>query len=160
MIKAFLENIPIMDGYLHDSYFKPKEMSFDEDKRCFAMNLERVCYEKAESGKVLWFIPVIRYPGILSRLTIYGVESMEQKIVSRRLDGPNGKQQLMDIVQTSDDKIELGSHGTKILLTITSDFVLTLEDVSDSFTNSFMTDFGKTSIFCGMDDIDKLKTEA
>lgn len=159
MIKASLEDIPILDGYLHDSYFKPDEVKFDSDKRCFAMDLERVCYERADPGKVLWFIPVIRYPWILSHLTMRGVEEIEQKVVSSRLDGPDGKQQLMDIVQKSDNHIELGSHGTKITLTLSSDFVLTLEDVPDSITSSRITDFSK-GIFYGMDEINKLKIDA
>ena len=132
---------------------------FDADKQCFTIDLERVCYERAELGKVLWFIPVIRYPWILSRLTMTGVEDVEQKVVSRRLDGPDGKQQLMDIVQKADDRIELGSYGTRITLTVTSDFILILEDVPDSVTRSYTTDFSK-GVFYGMNEINKLKINA
>jgi hypothetical protein len=62
MLKASLKDIPILCGYLHDAYFKPEDIVFDTEKRCYTMDIERVCYERAERGKVLWIIPVVRYP--------------------------------------------------------------------------------------------------
>ena len=41
MLKASLKDISILDGYLHDSYFKPEDIVFNADQRCFTMDLER-----------------------------------------------------------------------------------------------------------------------
>ena len=159
MIKASLEGIPILGGYLHDSYFKPDEVMFAADKRCFTMELERVFYERAERGKVLWLIPVVRYPWIQSHLTMTGVDNVEQERKNKGVDGPDNKQLLMDITQKSDSIIELGSTHFRITLTIASDFALTIVDDTESEHGPRIVDFSK-GIFSGMDEINKLRVDA
>ncbi len=159
MLKASLKQIPILEGYLHDSYFKPDAITFDPDKRCFAMDVERVYYEGAERGKVLWFIPVVRYPWIQSHLTMTGISQMDQKWHDRGVDGPDDKQLLMGIAQKSDDTIELGSTHFRITLSVTSDFELILLDEPEPEKGPRVTDFSK-GIFYGMDEIDELRVDA
>jgi len=159
MLRASLADIPILDGYLHDSYFKPDDVVFDADKRCVAMDIERVFYEGAERGKVLWFIPVIRYPYIRSRIIMTGVEKTEQKRKNRGVDGPDGKHLLMDIEQKSENTIELGSTHLRITLTVAPDFELTVVDDSEPKKGSRAMDFCK-GIFHGLDEIDKLRVNA
>lgn len=158
MLKASLKDIPILDGYLHDSYFKPEDIAFNADKRCFTMDIERVCYERAERGKVLFFIPVVRYPWIRSHITMTGVESVSQKRHDRGVDGPDKKQMLMGIEHKSDNNIALGSSHFKITLTIAPDFELTLVDEPEPEDQPRMVDFFK-GIFYGMDEVNKLRVD-
>ncbi len=159
MLKASLADIPILDGYLHDSYFKPEDIEFDAKKRCFSINLERVYYERAKRGKFLWLIPVVRYPWIQSRVTIKGVSKMDQKWIDRGVDGPDNKQLLMDIQHKSEDTIVLGSTHFKVTLTVAQDFELTLVYKLMSEHGPRITDFSR-GIFYGMDEIDKLRMDA
>ena len=159
MLKASQMDIPIIDGYLHDSYFKPEDIVFNADQRCFTMDIERVCYEQGKRGKTLFFIPVIRYPWIRSRLSMNGVEKMHPKWIGRGVDGPGNRQLLMDIEHKSEDTIVLGSTYLKIALTVAPDFELTLMDAPEPENGPWTIDFFK-GIFRGMDEIDRLRVKA
>lgn len=158
MLKASLQDIPILDGYLHDAYFKPDDIAFNADKRCFTMDIERVCYERAMRGKVCFLIPVIRYPWIHSHITMNGVESVNQKWNDRGVDGPDNKQLLMDIENKSGNIIVFGSTHLRITLTVSSDFEFILIDEPKPEDVPLVIDFSK-GIFYGMGEINKLRVE-
>jgi hypothetical protein len=81
---------------------------------------------------------------------------MNQKWNNRGVDGPDGKQLLMDINQKSENTIVLGSTHFKVTLTVRPDFELILVDEPEPGKGPRVTDFFK-GIFRSLDEINKLR---
>lgn len=155
MLKASIQDIGLLCGYLHDAYFKPEEVAFDSGKNLFSMPLDRVCYERGEPGKALFIFRVIRYPWMRSRLTITGVAEMNQKWKDRGVDGPGSTQQLLEIDAKDGKMIEIESAHLRIALAISEPVEVTLRDEALD-TGRKVLDFSK-GIFYGLDEIEKLR---
>jgi hypothetical protein len=159
MLKASLRDIPILDGYLHDAYFRPEDILFDPESRSCTVELERLYYERAEIAKFLWVIPFVRCPSIQSRLTMTGVDRRDETWHDNGVDGPDGKHLLLGIKQLSENSIELESPHFEIILTIDPDFGITLVDESESDKKKGAVFLFRCTLF-DIDEIERLKVNA
>jgi hypothetical protein len=157
MLKASIQDIGLLCGYLHDAYFKPEEVAFDSGKNLFTMPLDRVCYERGEPGKALLIFRVIRYPWMRSRLSITGVTEMNTKRKDRGVDGPGSTQQLLEIEVKDAKTIEIESAHLRIALAISEPAEVTLRDEALD-TGRRVLDFSK-GVFHGLEEIEKLRVK-
>ncbi|HUU91545.1 MAG TPA: hypothetical protein VM238_10070 [Phycisphaerae bacterium] len=65
-----------VSAVLHDALIERRDVS-DVRSREFRLNVDRVCYERAERGRLLWSIPIWRYPSVSASLSIAPVERVE-----------------------------------------------------------------------------------
>lgn len=155
-IKATLDDVDLLCGYLHDASFTPGGIAMDFQTERFSLDLERICYEKGEKGKALFLIPVIRCPWVASRLTVTGVLKVEEEWIDRKLDGPNDIHVLMDIEKKGNDTLEISSEGLRLRMTISESSQIILEDLSEPSAGRRVTDFAR-SVFRGMGEIQDLR---
>ena len=121
------------------------------------MPLTRVWYERGQRGKLCFIMPVIRYPWIRSLLTITGVTSMCHKWKNRS-DGSDDVQLLLDLATKDENSIELWSGDMSITLTVCPPVEFKIRDEAEMNAATRLIDFG-TSIFYGLDEIEKLRIE-
>ena len=136
MLRAKLDDVSLVCGYLHDASFQTSGIKMDSDAKQFSLKLERICYEKREAGKAFFFIPVIRYPWINSCLVVTGVERFETTSRNEHRKRTDGRHLLLDIERKGHDRLEISSDDLRLSLLVTP-----------------------SSVFQGMEGIDKLRVD-
>lgn len=155
-LRATPDDAALLCGYLHDASFTPSGIEMNYAANRFTLSFERICYEKAQKGKVLFFMPVVRYPWIESRLTVTHVQTFEQEWLDRTFDRPSDKHILLDIEKEGDTTLIISSEGIRLRMGITPETEIILKDTSEPDTSRKITDFTH-SIFRGMDQIEELR---
>jgi hypothetical protein len=158
MLRATLDDVALLCGYLHDASFSTSDIKMHSDTKRFSLKLERICYEKREIVKALFFIPIIRYPWIDSCLTVTGVESFESVWRKKRQQRTDDRHLLLDIERKGNDRLEISSEDLRLSLVVTRSSRITLEDLSEPASGRKVTDFSR-SVFRGIEEIDKLRVE-
>lgn len=158
MLRATLDDVDLLCGYLHDASFRTSGISMDSGAKRFSLKLERICYEKCQAGKAFFFIPVFRYPWIDSCLVVTGVERFESTCRAERHKRTDDRHLLLDIKRKGNDKLEISSDDLRLSLFVTRSSQITLEDLSEPSPGRKVTDFSR-SVFRGMEEIDKLRAD-
>jgi hypothetical protein len=158
ILRATLADVDLLCGYLHDANFQTSDITMDSNAKLFSLKLERICYEKREVSKALFFIPVIRYPWINSRLAVTGVERLESTKTDKEKEQADDRHLLLDIRLKGNDRLEIASDDLRLSLFVTQSSQITLEDLADALPGRKVTDFSR-SIFQGMAEIDRLRVD-
>ena len=155
-LKASLDDIPLLCGYLHDASFTPGGLHFDREHRELTLRLERICYEQPKEGKVLLVIPVIRFPRVQSALTLTHVQDVSQEWISKRHTDLRDLHMLLDFTRRDERTVELRSHDLKVTAKVSGASRILLQDILAPSAKPSVTDFG-TGVFHAMDEIEKLR---
>ena len=158
LLRATLDDVPVLDGYLHDASFVPNDLEFDADAKTLKLPLERICYEKPERGKALFIFPVIRLPWIESLLTVTNVQDVVWEWKRGRDQHRDDGHMLLGLVHKK-DLLELRSPILLVTGRVSPDTRILLEDTSGPSVKRRVTDFGRT-VFQAMDEIDRLRVRA
>ncbi len=158
-IKASLDDIPVLEGYLHDAYFSPEGLHFDKEKDEVTLKLERICYEQCEKGKFLFILPILKFPWMESVITVTDVKDVSKKRLKKKPELINGMHMLLSIERQKGNVIEIKSHGIRIDITISDTCRIFIKDISLVKTRPKNIDFFK-GVFRSLEEIDKLKIQA
>ena len=158
-IKASLDDIPILEGYLHDAYFSAQDLHFDKGKGELTLKLERICYEQAEKGKFLFIIPILKFPWMESVLTVTDVKDVSKKKLKKKPELINGMHMLLSIERRKGDVLQIKSYGIRIDITVSDTCRIFIKDISLVKTKSKNIDFLK-GVFRSLEEIEKLKIQA
>ncbi len=155
-LRAKALDIPLLSDYLHDANISINDISYDEVSKKFKLSLQRIAYESGQEGKMLWLIPVTRYPIIESILSVLDVKKMEMKWLDGAFKDDAGyPHQLLEI--TLDNSIlSLSSDMFIIYLSVSDSPEIFLEDISNPSDEKQITDLA-TGVFFGIEEIERLK---
>ncbi|MEJ2055665.1 MAG: DUF2948 family protein [Calditrichaceae bacterium] len=156
MIKTTLKNIELISSYLHDALILSTKELYDKNNKIFTLNLERVFYENGRKEKFFFIVPMHRFKTIESKLLITDVNSFSQRYIDKELNSFGEQYRLLEIELKEKNDLRIIGEHIEIILTVTNNSNIILEDTSIPSKKYKVTDLSRT-IFPGLDEIEKLK---
>ena len=77
MIRGSLEDIALITDYLHDSNIRVEDINHDSTTGLLLLKLHRCYYEGANEKKLLFLIPITRYPSVESEVRILKIKDIK-----------------------------------------------------------------------------------
>lgn len=157
IIKGTLHDMPTIGEYLRYSLFSSNDFSFNSSEQIFTLIVDRCYYEGAKQGKILFLIPIVKFPFVKSKITISGVKGISEKW-TREIENKNDIQHRLChwFYRYRKNQIGIISEYLRLTIFISGSAHITVEDIAEP-SKIMSRYFGRKNYYYSiLNDIDKI----